>query len=683
MSKSSPMRRIHRLVVLLAVLAVAAVPAVATPGVAVPTPASLVEVPDPNRVFAEPLLSADYVQLPQYLEGIAELERRYPDVVDVTPIGDLVGAPELNASAGGRDIPVIEITDESVPDDDKTDFYFSMSIHGLERAGLEGGVRFMEDIAKAFYTERDGGETYVLANGNPDNEFYRQMTATEVLQSARLVFVNLNPDGWAAGDRGNVSTGYKRGNDRVSDLNRQWPTLGWARSSGSQYETMSQPEAQAGRKLIEEYLGVPEGAADLHGEFGDDVLLAIMFPAGQFDPWQLQKEYALADAIKHNVNHSVHPGAAGLLSASPLPPVSGIKPQPAEFHTAYDAIGYDDAGFQGDYLVQQGILEMDHEYVFSNLVPNNIWIPELTQVHVDTTRELLKATIVATIQADAVPYAPDLNGTVGYVENPEVLRHTDPGIPDPPFGFEQQPYESTSMEYYRDLAKYVAEGSALVPVTSDAVAGGRGLEGLDTLVITDRHLPRYVTEDGSLAQPDRAAFWSAVKAFAEAGGTVVLTDRAVQGVADLGIVDAGAVTHLKQYAGQVTEIDRSHPLLDGVEGIVGQTYFEVPLGYPVAGGNHAPATGVDIDAWKAAGGSIAGYLGSRAQDGALASVKVEVPGTGQAVGLGSVGLGEGKVTIFGAVLPDASQAHPHTQGLADYAVTYGGNAILVNALSGR
>jgi hypothetical protein len=690
MANTSGMRRLRAALALLALVAVAAVPAMgagglgSVAGTAAPAAVSLVEPLDLDRVFPEPLLSSGYVRYSpdpvtgrsQYLDGLAEVERRYPDVVTVTPIGDLVGAPELNVSAGGRQIPVVEVTDESVPDEGKIDLYISMSIHGLERAGLEGGVRFLEDIAKAFYRERDGGAPMVLAGGDPSNPHYAEMTATEVLQRARLVFVNLNPDGWASGDLGRSPTGFKRGSDGVSDLNRQWPTLGWARTSGEQYRTMAAPEARAGRALIEEYLGVPEGAADLHGEFGDDVLLAIMFPAGQFDPLQLTRQVELAEAIKHNVNTSVHPGAAGLLSASPLPPVSGIKPQPAEYHTAFDAIGYDDSGFKGDYLVQQGILEMDHEYVFSNLVPNNVWIPELTQIHVDTTRELLKATIVTTLQAEEITYTADLGGAVGYVENPEVLRHTDEGVPTPPFGFAQQPYASTSMQYYRDLAGYLAPGSALTPVSSAEVAGG-ALEGLDTLVITDRHLPRHRAADGSLVEPDRTAFWSQVRAFAERGGNVVLTDRAVQGLVDLGVVPEGSVRQVTQYAGQVTEVDRSHPLLAGVEGIVGQTYFEVPLGHPPGS---SPSWGVTPQAWRDAGGSIAGYLGSRSQDGALASVKVEVPGTGQAVGLGTAPLGEGRVTIFGAVLPDASQRHAHTQGLADYAVTYAGNAILVNAL---
>jgi hypothetical protein len=650
---------------LAAVLCLAALPALATPSLgALSQRARSNPVDALGRVFPEPMLALDYVQfspdpvtgVSQYLDGIAELERRYPEVISVDDIGDLIGEPGVR-SRGGRQIPVITVTDHAVDDGDKVDLYVSMSIHGLERAGLEGGLRFIEDIAMGYAREQAGGEPYLLSNGNPDKPFFTEMTATEVLAQARLVFVNLNPDGWAAGDRFTPGTGFKRGNDANNlDLNRQWPTIGWSRGSGAQYRTMSEPEAQAGRKLIEEYLGVPEGAADLHGQFNDDVLLAIMFPAGQFDPLGLTQQFELADAIKYNVNNSVFPGAGGLLADLNMP----VKP--AEFHTAYDAIGYDDSGFQGDYLVQQGILEMDHEYIFSNLVPNNVWVAPLTQVHVDTTRELLKATIVTTIVArkhGAITYSADLGGTVAYVHNPEVL--TEAGAEqEPPFGFEQQPYTSTSMRYYADLSRYTA--TPLVPITADAVAAGAGLEAFDTIVVTDRDLPRYRTSTGVLATPDGAAFWGNLRAFAEGGGNLVLTDAALQGLESMGVVATGSVRRITQYAGSITSVDRGHQLLDGVEGVIGQTYFEVPLGYPVSGGNQAPAWTVATSAWESAGGTRAASAGGQ-------------------TALGTLDLGQGRIAVFGAVLPDATQRFPHTQGLADYAVTYAGNAIMVNALT--
>ena len=638
---------------------------VAVPALAAPSQADLAlrtgDLPAPLRIFPEPLTSTGFIQYTanpatgesQYLDGIAELESRYPKVVDVDELGELVGMPAVR-SAGGRSIPVITLTDESVPDEGKVDLYISMSIHGIERAGLEGSTRFMEDLAAGWYTEEAGGAKYLLTNGDPKRPYFEQMDAHEVLRKARVVFTDLNPDGWAAGEAFNNGVLFSRGNKNGIDLNRQWPTQGWHNSGGQQYNTGKQPEAQMGRKLIEEYLAVPEGAADLHGMGQSNVLLAIMFPAGQFDPRQLAKQAELAESIKYNVNNSVLPGAAGALN--------GQQVQPADYHTAYDAIGYDDSGFQGDYLVQQGILEMDHEYMLSNTPPNSVFIPALEQIHVDTTRELLKATIVTTIVNEEIKYSADLKGRVGYVENPEVLSSEDGGLPTPPFGLEQQPYTSTSMEYYRDLAQYT--NGALTPVTSDAVAAGTGLAGLDTVVITDRELPRFRAADGSLQEPDRSAFWGAVKAFAEAGGNVVLTDSAMKGLADLGIVAPNQVTKSLQYAGAIENVDREHPLLSGVNGVVGQTYFEVPLGYRLSPSS-SPHWSVDSAAWQAKGGTTAATIGT-------ATTRT---------GLGTVPLGRGLVSVFGAILPNATQAYAHTYGLADYAVTYAGNAILVNALT--
>lgn len=644
----------HRLIAALAVLILAAVAALASP-------AAAVDPTCPLRVFPDPACTVDFVQYdslspaPQYLTGIQELEDLYPDVIDVRDLADLVGMPGTT-SYGGREIPAITVTDESVSNANKVDLYISMSIHGLERAGLEGGVRFIEDIARGWKTEQDGGADFMLSNGDPERPYYREMTATQVLKAARLVFVNLNVDGWDAGDRDVPDDGqalFKRGNDHeydgaipgplcCVDLNRQWPTLGYSRSDGEQYKTLAEPEAQLGHKLIEDHLDIPEGAADLHGENEDNVLLAIMFPGGQFDPRGLAQQVELAESIKYNVNHSVFPGAAGVLAES------NDEVYPAEYHTAYDAIGYDDAGFQGDYLVQRGILEMDHEYILSNIAPGSVFIPALEQIHVDTTRELLKATIVTTIQSDKITYTANLKGRAGYVVNDKVLRHTDPGIPDPPFGFDQKPYASTSMQYYRDLAKYTT--TPLEPIRAAAVATGAALRNLDTVVVTNRN-----------GQSD--AFWKSLRTFAEQGGNVVLTDAAMKGLIDLGIVEDGQVTRILQDAGKVENVDREHPLLEGVRGIFGQTYFEVALGYPFGvEGDQSPAWYVDTEAWEKAGGTTAATAG----DGTA---------------LGSMDIGDGTLSVFGAVLPDASQKFPHAQGLADYAVTYGANAILVNAMT--
>jgi len=699
-------------------LLLAFAPPVAAPAPTPSTSTSADPVVDPMRVFPDPLIAGDFIQFTadpitgssQYLDGITELAARYPDVIAVNDVCELAcddltadeldrletqgflvrdgdGLPAAVTSAGGRALPVVTVTDhewDGVPVDERIDLYVSMSIHGGERAGLEGSLRAIEDFAIHFTEERAGVAEHLLRNGDPSRPFYREITTTDALRAARIVFVDLNPDGWAAGDRFGGGGVFSRGNDAGIDLNRQWSTLGWHNTGGAQYDTFSQPESIMGRALIEGELGRPEGGADLHGELTDNVLLAIMFPAGEFDPLQLAAQVELAEAIKYNVNHSVFPGVNGALTDVIDGPV-----YPAEYHTAYDAIGYDDSGFQGDYLVQQGILEMDHEYILSNAVPSSVFLPALEQVHVDTTRALLEATIVTTIVAytdTGITYEADLGGSrVAYVHNPEVLTEAG-ALEFPAFDLEQKPYSVTTMKYFEDLAPLVDDGSVLLPVTADQVLAG-GLEGFDRVVVSDRAVPTFVGADGNIVEVDGDAFWSVVAEFAFAGGDVILTDASVVGLEAMGVIAADSVERITQYAGEIQGVDRTHPLLTDVGGIVAQTYFEVPNGYPV--GDAAPAWIVDSLAWQDAGGTVAATAGA---SGGLETIQQGLTGidlgddpqaTGGGVALGTLPVGAGRVTIFGAILPRQSQEHAHTHGLANYAVTYAGNAILVNALAAR
>ena len=50
---------------------------------------------------------------------------------------------------------MIKITDHEVPDKGKETLLFSLSVHGNERGGLEGGLRTAEDLAIA---AEDGGK---------------------------------------------------------------------------------------------------------------------------------------------------------------------------------------------------------------------------------------------------------------------------------------------------------------------------------------------------------------------------------------------------------------------------------------------------------------------------------------------------------------------------------------------
>ena len=67
-------------------------------------------------------------------------------------------SPELRLVFGrfiGRDhhdMIVLRVTDETVPDAGKKRYALSLSIHGIERAGAEGGTRAMEDLVTSYTT---------------------------------------------------------------------------------------------------------------------------------------------------------------------------------------------------------------------------------------------------------------------------------------------------------------------------------------------------------------------------------------------------------------------------------------------------------------------------------------------------------------------------------------------------
>ena len=59
------------------------------------------------------------------------------------------GLPTTTLERKHADLMVVRVTDESVPDKGKKRYALSLSIHGIERAGVEGGTRAMEDLVTA------------------------------------------------------------------------------------------------------------------------------------------------------------------------------------------------------------------------------------------------------------------------------------------------------------------------------------------------------------------------------------------------------------------------------------------------------------------------------------------------------------------------------------------------------
>ncbi len=101
----------------------------------------------------------------------------------------------------------------------------------------------------------------------------------------------------------------------------------------------------------------------------------------------------------------------------------------------------------------------------------------------------------------------------------------------------------------------------------------------------------------------------------------------------------------------------------GLRGVASQTYDTVPIGYAFGGdGDQAPNWTINQTVFEAAGGFTAGT------NGATNAIYGEVP------------MGEGRIRVLGALLPDPTEDFYHPFGLQNYAVTYTGYTLLANML---
>src|SRR5918999_5312929 len=74
--------------------------------------------------------------------------------LEFTPKPEYVsaGLPTTTLDRKVSDLVVVRVTDETVPDKGKKRYTLALSIHGIERAGVEGGTRAIEDFVTAFTT---------------------------------------------------------------------------------------------------------------------------------------------------------------------------------------------------------------------------------------------------------------------------------------------------------------------------------------------------------------------------------------------------------------------------------------------------------------------------------------------------------------------------------------------------
>ena len=683
-----------------------------------------------GRVFPEADMTREYVQYSpdptgfrEYQHGIEYLAQLYPQWISVFTLRDRYQEPtavsagpdgrradEAGDTGDGHDIFVIKITDHSIPDDGKETLLYSLSIHGDEKGGIEGGLRTAEDLAIAAENEGtipNGVEGYESTTGSEPE--IHEFKVADVLAKEVVYLVDFNIDGWRAGDNfsssgfggpGTPGLLYTRQNENT-DLNRQMPTVGWINSSRNPLE---EQEMLWGHKFMHEVAAAGVGGqmaygADVHGEGQSRAWADIMYPAGQFDSVKHRRLMSIAERTKSVMDATLFQGGpneieeltggdAGEGIEDFGAPRNTIPTKPARWGTVWDTLGYTDTGFLGDYMATElGVTGMDYEIALNHADTRPYgrpWGVLLQENYINATRAIIKTAMAyaMTEREDFADFQIEPGGRVGYLYNPTPVTDSDangPGtLPGPNADgigrngkpVAQMPYSATNMNFFEDEDEYVVGGfnKALPAAISNDPTY---LDQFDSLVIADVLLP----EDAAGGSVDPTAFFQNLKAWVERGGNLVLTDRALHALEEMGVVADGSVQDITVYQPYSNFQDLDHPMVEGLRGNARQLSEATLIGYRIPSSQssqtaYSPMSIVTRDAFLGAGGEIVGTTGN-------------TPGTsddGTRVSVGEIALGDGQIRIMGGGLAMPTEAYDHRYGLKDYSLTYSGLFILENSI---
>ena len=340
-----------------------------------------------------------------------------------------------------------------LPIADRKHFAWSLSVHGIERAGIEGGLRAIEDLATwgANEPERRLLETYDsdtidTVAGNTA----RNLTVGEVLENSVSYFILPNPDGWRRGDLDRAGASFARFNGNGMDLNRDWPEIGYVDPA---FTPWSESESRSYGKVLQNLSDNWAGGIDLHGmvqakAFSFTLIGGAQRPYDKNERTMQFVEQAWDDASKRLTWSSmIKPNSEvdQCLPGDGVGPNGEVNPPPCDqrmygvqYGTIWDTIDYTATGAIGNWIDSPIGLDadgIDNEMSLSHLGncgTGNCYIPEAEQLHVDGNKSLIYAMLNFSLQPP--PSAFDVGGDVGYFVNPR--RLVDPGEerPEAPAG---------------------------------------------------------------------------------------------------------------------------------------------------------------------------------------------------------------------------------------------------------
>ncbi len=664
-----------------------------------------------NRVFPEATNTQAYIQYSanptgfrEFQHGIEFLAQKYPRWVSVYSLsskyGDLaksagkdgIRAGEDGDTGDGLDIWVVRLTDHEKPDAGKEKMFFSLSVHGNERGGLEGGMRAVEDLAMAAENGgeiTDGVENYTTNTGKAP-EFHSYEVA-DVLAKEDVYFASFNPDGWAIGDivGGSAPLPFVRANGAGIDLNRQMATKGSinvGRDPLTEHETKFAVK-EIGSVAAKGVGGLMAYGADIHGELTSRAYVDIMYPAGQFDSVKHRQLMAIAERTKSVIDATLYQGiqneienatggndGEGIEDTVPVPG-NTIPTMPAHWATVWDTLAYTDTGFIGDYLATDvAVTGMDYEIMLNHTVPDKTWNVYLQENHINASRAIIKTAmayaLTQTQEFNDKNVVLDTGGQPGFVFNPDRVTDKDKDGPGAGFSPEsndgskitQAPYSVSNQDWFTETSRLMPKPFVGL-LSADIANDPTTLDQLDTLVLADVAMPR----DAKGRAVDATKYYANIKSWVARGGNLVLTDKAVRVAATLGLIGDEAVIDTEVYQPNATSIDFEHPLAAGLRGNAKQLVEAAILGYGI-GDNASPMTVVDAAALTAAGGSVIGNIER---------------GTGEdttVAALGELQLGKGLVRLIGGALPMPTEENDHRYGLRSYGLTYSGLFVMENAV---
>lgn len=414
--------------------------------------------------------AVQFIQYQEALDGLEFLEDRFPRYLRLFNLRtqfeeqfpgeemQSAGLPRADLSRLRSDLHVVKVTDQQspVPEADRKHFAYVLSIHGIERAGIEGGIRAAEDLVTWAACEADPISAPACADEGPFPKPILEPsnsgpTASETLRDAVIYFVLANPDGWRRGDLTDGGVFYQRYNGNGMDLNRDWPTIGYTEG---QYTPSSEPETQGFaaylRSVRDRTSGKAfAGAIDLHGMLTAPSFSFTLLGAGQRD---FRRNALTVDTAIRTFRDSESRLSWSSLIATQdegcpgdleVPELGGNLPMCSDqWGTVWDTINYQITGGFADWMESPlglDALGIDNEMALSHLTPNNVFDPEIEQLHIDGNKGLIYSQIAAMLLEESVEFRPE--GKVGYVFDPR--RITNPGG-EPVEGPEGLPTQDTS-----------------------------------------------------------------------------------------------------------------------------------------------------------------------------------------------------------------------------------------------